>query len=63
MQTANEDELLEYLAEILVEAFLEEKGYTSTYWLNGEKKWKKPDNLVKVISKEGEGDIVPSTGV
>ncbi len=35
------DNELDYLAEVLVEAFLEEKGYESIDWLYQKKIWQK----------------------
>jgi hypothetical protein len=45
--TQQEENELDYLAEILVEVYLESKGYRSKPWLYGETKWEK---------KEGESD-------
>lgn len=44
MEENNEEQIdteLEYLAEILVESFLEKKGYSSYDWLYGTKRWRK----------------------
>lgn len=44
MKENNDEQIdieLEYLAETLVEAFLEKKGYSSYPWLNGTKRWRK----------------------
>lgn len=39
--TPSEDDQIDYLAEILVEVYLESKGYKQYPWLNGEKRWRK----------------------
>ena len=38
------DNELDYLAEVLVEVFLEQKGYKAIEWLNNEKRWIPPTN-------------------
>ncbi len=40
MEQPNEEDQIDYLAEILVEAFLESKGYKPYPWLYGETKWR-----------------------
>ena len=39
--TEQEENELDYLAEILVEIYLESKGYKQKPWLYGETKWEK----------------------
>lgn len=39
--TEQEENELDYLAEILVEIYLESKGYKQRPWLYGETKWEK----------------------
>ena len=39
--TPSEDDQIDYLAEILVEVYLESKGYKQYPWLNGETRWRK----------------------
>ncbi len=46
--TPNEDDQIDYLAEILVEVYMESKGYKQYPWLNGETRWRKePTKLVE----------------
>ena len=42
-----EEYALEYLSQILVEAFLKQKDYEPMDWLYGERKWKKPDKTTE----------------
>ncbi len=41
--TEQEENELDYLAEVLVECYLESKGYKSYPWLNNERRWRKED--------------------
>jgi hypothetical protein len=41
----DQEDALEYLAQIHVEAFLKEKGYEPIDWLYGERKWKKSEKI------------------
>ena len=48
--TQQEENEIDYLAEILVEAYLESKGYKAKPWLYGETKWEK-------IKKESDTEV------
>lgn len=48
MEQPNEEDQIDYLAEILVEVYLESKGYKQYPWLNGGTRWRKePTKPVK----------------
>lgn len=54
INTRTEEDELDYLAELLVSIYLENKGYKAYPWLNGETRWRKENNNK---SKNSDGGL------